>query len=332
MPVMPALQAHSHQFGAANPMAEKNTLRATIITLVMMVVEITGGYWLNSMALLADGWHMSSHALALGMAVMAYVMARRLASDQRFTFGTWKIEILGSYSSALLLCAVALLMLVQSVERLFSPQPIHYNEAIGIAIIGLLVNLLCAWLLKDADHGHHHHHHGHDHGHGDHAHDHAQGHDHGHEHQDMNLRAAYVHVMADAATSVLAIVALLGGKFYGAQWLDPLMGIVGAVLVAVWAWGLLRQAGRVLLDAEMDAPVVQEVRDVIRDDFPEAQITDLHVWRVSKDDYACIVALNSPAPISADAVRKALGIHEELVHVTVEVQTPVQPPQTALAA
>ena len=327
MPVMPALPAHSHQFGTANPMAEKNTLRATIITLVMMVVEITGGYWLNSMALLADGWHMSSHALALGMAVMAYVMARRLASDQRFTFGTWKIEILGSYSSALLLCAVALLMLVQSVERLFSPQPIHYNEAIGIAIIGLLVNLLCAWLLKDADHGHHHHH-GHDHGHGDHDH----GHDHGHEHQDMNLRAAYVHVMADAATSVLAIVALLGGKFYGAQWLDPLMGIVGAVLVAVWAWGLLRQAGRVLLDAEMDAPVVQEVRDVIRDDFPGAQITDLHVWRVSKDDYACIVALTSPSPISADAVRKALSIHEELVHVTVEVQTPVQPTQTALAA
>ena len=148
----------------------------------------------------------------------------------------------------------------------------------------------------------------------------------------MNLRAAYVHVMADAATSVLAIVALLGGKFYGAQWLDPLMGIVGAVLVAVWAWGLLRQAGRVLLDAEMDAPVVQEVRDVIRDDFPDAQITDLHVWRVSKDDYACIVALTSPAPISADAVRKALSIHEELVHVTVEVQTPVQPTQTALAA
>ena len=321
MPVMPALPAHSHQFGTANPMAEKNTLRATIITLVMMVVEITGGYWLNSMALLADGWHMSSHALALGMAVMAYVMARRLASDQRFTFGTWTIEILGSYSSALLLCAVALLMFVQSVERLFSPQPIHYNEAIGIAVIGLLVNLLCAWLLKDADHGHHHHHHGHNHGHEDHDH----GHDHGHEHQDMNLRAAYVHVMADAATSVLAIVALLGGKFYGAQWLDPLMGIVGAVLVAVWAWGLLRQAGRVLLDAEMDAPVVQEVRDVIRDDFPEAQITDLHVWRVSKDDYACIVALSSPAPISADAVRKALSIHEELVHVTVEVQTPAQP-------
>ena len=329
---MPLTDAHSHQFGTANPMAEKNTLRATLITLVMMVVEITGGYWLNSMALLADGWHMSSHALALGMAVMAYVMARRLASDQRFTFGTWKIEILGSYSSALLLCAVALLMLVQSVERLFSPQPIHYNEAIRIAIIGLLVNLLCAWLLKDADHGHHHHHHGHDHGHGDHAHDHAQGHDHGHEHQDMNLRAAYVHVMADAATSVLAIVALLGGKYYGAQWLDPLMGIFGAVLVSVWAWGLLRQAGRVLLDAEMDAPVVQEVRDVIRDDFPEAQITDLHVWRVSKDNYACIVALTSSVPISPEAVRKALSIHEELVHVTVEVQAPGQLVQASLTA
>lgn len=304
------LPVHSHQFGSANPMAERNTLRATVITLVMMVVEVTGGYWLNSMALLADGWHMSSHALALGMAVMAYVMARRLAGDKRFTFGTWKIEILGSFSSALLLCVVAILMIVQSVERLFSPAPIHYNEAIAIAALGLAVNLLCAWLLRGA-HDHHGHEHGHHHGHG---------HEHGH--ADMNLRAAYVHVIADAATSVLAIFALLGGKLYGAQWLDPLMGIAGAVLVSVWAVGLIRQSARILLDAEMDAPVVEEVRDVIREDFPEARITDLHVWRVGKDAYACIVALASKAPLSPAAVRSALGIHEELVHITVEVQEP----------
>lgn len=295
------LQMHTHQFGTANPMAERNTLRATAITLVMMAVEITGGYWLNSMALLADGWHMSSHALALGMAVAAYVLARRLAADGRFAFGTWKIEILGSFSSALLLCVVAVVMLVQSVERLLSPVPIRYDEAIGIAALGLAVNLLCAWLLRDAHHDRH-------------------GHDHGHGHEDMNLRAAYVHVIADAATSVLAIVALLGGKLYGAQWLDPLMGVAGAVLVGTWAAGLIRKSSRILLDAEMDAPVVEEVREVLRSDFPGARLTDLHVWRVGRDAYACIVALASGTSISPQSVRAALGIHEELVHVTVEIQ------------
>jgi cation diffusion facilitator family transporter len=178
----------------------------------MMVAEIIGGWLLNSMALLADGWHMSSHALALGLSVVAYVFARKLSDDRRFAFGTWKIEVLGGYSSALLLGVVAALMLFQSVERLFSPSAIHYNEAIVIATIGLGVNLLCAWLLKD---GHTHHDHGHS---GD--------HDHEHGHHDINLRSAYLHVIADAATSVLAIGALVGGKFLGAAWLDPVMGIV----------------------------------------------------------------------------------------------------------
>src|SRR5690348_3650986 len=296
---------HSHQFNHVDAKAERNTRRVVYITAAMMVVEIVGGYALNSMALLADGWHMSSHALAMGLSVMAYVFARRYAKDRRFAFGTWKIEILGGYSSALLLAVVAALMMIQSVERLFAPSAIHYDEAILIAVIGLGVNLLCAWLLKGE------HHHGHAH-----SHDHGHGHDHSH---DVNLRAAYLHVIADAATSVLAIVALVGGKLYGASWLDPVMGIVGSILVARWAFGLLRESGRILLDAEMDQPVVDEIRDVVRDQFATAAVSDLHVWRVGRDSYACILGLVATSAISAEEVRRQLAVHEELVHVTVEV-------------
>jgi cation diffusion facilitator family transporter len=312
---MPALDVsaftHSHQFNHVDAKAERNTRRVVYITAAMMVVEIVGGYWLNSMALLADGWHMSSHALAMGLSVMAYALARRYARDGRFAFGTWKIEILGGYSSAMLLAVVAALMMIQSLERLFVPATIHYDEAIPIAVLGLGVNLLCAWLLK-GEHGHQHgHHHGHDHGH---AHDHAHGH-----HHDVNLRAAYLHVIADAATSVLAIVALVGGKLYGAAWLDPAMGIVGSILVARWAFGLLRESGKILLDAEMDQPVVEEIRDVVRGQFATAAVSDLHVWRVGRNSYACILGLVTTTPISAEDVRRQLAIHEELVHVTVEI-------------
>lgn len=303
---------HSHVFDDGNPLAERNTRWAVLLTAVMMVVEIVGGWLYNSMALLADGWHMSSHALALGLSVLAYAAARRFAQDERFSFGTWKIEVLGGYSSAILLVGVAGLMLYQSVERLIAPTPIHYDQAIGIAMVGLLVNLACAWLLKD---GHaHHHHHGHHHEHG--AHDH-------HHHHDLNLRSAYLHVVADAATSVLAIVALFAGKLWGASWLDPVMGIVGAGLVAVWAYGLLRDSGRVLLDAEMDAPVVAEIREVIEASPVKAAITDLHVWRVGKGKYACILSLAVQGDATPDEFRKQLSIHEELVHVTVEVNPSV---------
>ncbi|MNS68008.1 Cadmium, cobalt and zinc/H(+)-K(+) antiporter [compost metagenome] len=296
-----------------NPLAEQKTRWAVLLTLIMMVAEIGGGWFYNSMALLADGWHMSSHALALGLSVVAYRAARHFARDHRFSFGTWKIEVLGGFSSALLLVGVAGLMLFESVARLLDPSPIHYQQAIGIAIGGLLVNLACAWLLKD-DHGHHHGH-GHHHDHHDH-HDHHGHHHHGH--QDLNLRAAYLHVLADAATSVLAIIALVGGMLWGADWLDPLMGIVGAVLVAVWARGLLRDTGRVLLDAEMDAPLVAEIREVIAE-LPDAEIRDLHVWRVGQVQYAAVLSLRMAVPIPAQAIRERLAIHEELVHLTIEI-------------
>ena len=296
-----------HVFDQGNPAAERNTRWAVLLTVVVMVAEIIGGVLFNSMALLADGWHMSSHALALGLSLLAYAAARRFARDGRFTFGTWKIEVLGGYTSALCLVGVAGLMLYHSVQRLFAPVPIHYNQAILLAILGLAVNLVCAVLLRDQpDHHHGHDHHGHDH----HARD---------RHQDLNLRSAYLHVLTDAATSVLAIVALTGGKFWGADWLDPVMGLVGAGLVGIWAFGLLRDTGRVLLDAEMDAPVVAEIVEVIEQGPVAAEIVDFHVWRVGRGKYACILSLLVEEQVEPEQFKERLSVHDELVHVTVEV-------------
>ena len=296
-----------HVFDQGNPAAERNTRWAVLLTVVVMVAEIIGGVLFNSMALLADGWHMSSHALALGLSLLAYAAARRFARDGRFTFGTWKIEVLGGYTSALCLVAVAGLMLYHSVERLFAPVPIHYDQAILLAALGLVVNLVCAFLLRDSP-DHHHGHEQHDHEHHDHDH-----------HQDLNLRSAYLHVLTDAATSVLAIVALTGGKFWGADWLDPVMGLVGAGLVGIWAFGLLRDTGRVLLDAEMDAPVVAEIVEVIEQGPVAAEIVDFHVWRVGRGKYACILSLLVEEQVEPEQFKERLSVHDELVHVTVEV-------------
>jgi len=295
---------HSHRFDEGNPAAERNTLRVAVLTAGMMVIEIAGGWYYNSMALLADGWHMSSHMVAMGLSLMAYVSARKYAHDPRFSFGTWKIEVLGGYTSAVFLVMMAGLMVYQSVARLIVPSAIHYDQAIAIAIVGLLVNLVSAWWLKD---GHHHHAHGSD------AHAHAHG---GH---DLNLRSAYLHVLADAATSVLAIIALVCGKLWGLGWMDPLMGLVGAAMIAYWASGLLRDTGRVLLDAEMGVPVVDEIRDVIAHSPVKAEISDLHVWRVGKGKYACILSLATDNDVSPEYFKKQLSVHEELVHVSIEI-------------
>ena len=304
---------HSHQFDQGNPLAQKKILIATILTAVMMILEILGGWIFNSMALLADGWHMSSHMLALGLAYFAYRMARQYASDSRFSFGTWKIEILAGYSSAILLMVVALLMGIQSIERLFNPVTIHFNEAIPIAVVGLVINLVCAWLLHDGGHEHHHHH-SHDH----HQDDHQHTHDH-HHHHDLNQKAAFLHVVADAVTSVLAIIALFAAKYFSWNFLDALLGIIGALLVAKWSWGLIQETGKTLLDAEMGHPVVQEIKDVIAQ-LPHVEITDLHVWKVGKGKFSCILGLEtSIADLTPDQVKRELSIHEEIVHASVEI-------------
>ena len=302
---------HSHIFDDGNPLAERNTRWAVWLTAITMVVEIAGGWIYNSMALLADGWHMSSHAMALGLSVLAYGAARRLAHSKRFAFGTWKMEILGGFASAVFLMVVALLMVFASVERFFSPEPIHYKQAMVVAALGLAVNVVCALILGQA------HHHGHSHGH---HHDHEAGA--GKHHEDLNLKSAYVHVLADAATSVLAIVALAGGLFYGWWWLDPAMGIAGAVLIAVWAKKLIRDTGTILLDREMDHPVVDEIREVVERDTPEncTRITDLHVWRVGREHFSCAIAVvTNDDNLTPHEVHKRLAAHEEIVHATVEV-------------
>ena len=301
---------HPHHFHVSRAAAERGTRWVLGITLITMVVEITAGWWLGSMALLADGWHMSSHAAAIGVSVGAYALSRRLKDDPRFAFGTWKIEVLGGFASALLLLGVAVLMAVASVERLLHPQTIRFQEAIAVAVLGLVVNVACALILGRA------HRHEEDHAHGSHD------HDHGHSHADLNLRAAYVHVVTDALTSVLAIVALLGGWVWGWVWLDPAMGIVGAALVGWWAKGLLASTSRVLLDREMDHPVVEEIREVIQqlDTEGPLHLVDLHVWRVGTRGYACTLTVVCEDPaLTPDRVRQALGVHEELVHCTIEI-------------
>jgi cation diffusion facilitator family transporter len=298
---------HTHAFDPGNRAGERRTWIVVAITALTMVVEIVAGYVTGSMALTADGWHMATHVLALSIAGLAYLLARRWAADERFAFGTWKIEVLGSFSSALVLAVVALVMAFESVRRLVSPESIQYEAALIVAVVGLVVNLVSALVLQQSGTDHHH---GHDH----HDHDH---HDH-HGHHDLNLRSAYAHVVTDAFTSVLAIVALLAGLWGGWGWMDPLMGIVGGGVILWWARGLLVESARVLLDREMDAPVVPRIREAIESDG-DAQIADLHVWRVGRASHAAVICVVAREPRSPDDYRARLAGIPTLAHVSVEV-------------
>jgi cation diffusion facilitator family transporter len=297
---------HPHDFGGEFSSAEKNTRRVLLLTALMMVVEIIGGLKLHSMALFADGCHMGTHVAAFFITVAAYAFARRHARNNRYSFGTGKVAVLGAFTSAIVLGGIALFMAGESINRLLHPLPIHFNEAIAVACLGLAVNLISAVLLKDQ----HHHGEGHSHGHG-------HGH---HHHHDLNLKAAYIHVLADAVTSVLAIVALTGGKFFGWTWLDPMMGIVGSGVIAQWAYGLLRDTNVILLDKEPETcDLSAEIHKSIESDG-DTRITDLHIWQVGARKFAAIISVVAHEPKSPAAYKEPLKEHEELVHVTVEVQ------------
>lgn len=297
---------HPHVFHYSGEQTEKKTMRVVLLTVAMMIVEIVAGWVFNSMALFADGWHMSTHAAALTLAWGAFVLARRHIADRRFAFGTWKIEVLGGFVSGILLGLVGLFMAGISVQRLFQPVTIQFNQAIFVAVVGLAVNLLSLFLLND----HHREHAGEQHD--------PHNHDENPVHKNLNLRAAYLHVIADAMTSVLAIIALCGGKYLQWNWLDPIMGIVGAVMIIRWTCLLLTETGSILLDRETHNELTSGIRSAIESDA-DARVSDLHVWKIGQDKYACIVAIVATNPRPVDDYKARLRRYESLVHVTIEI-------------
>lgn len=293
---------HKHAFlGDRHDRHERRTWLVVALTAVMMIAEIVGGALYGSMALVADGWHMSTHAGALAIAAFAYRFARKYAHDPRFTFGTGKLGELAGFASATILMIVALLIVYESAQRLYSPVPIHFNQAIGIAVAGLMVNLASAYLLKHHDHGHD------DHGNGHH-------HEHGH---DSNLRAAYLHVLADAVTSVLAIGGLIAARQYGWQWIDPAVGVLGGLVIASWSFSLLRSSGMILLDALPDRSLVEGIKTRLEIDTD--RVSDLHLWRLGPGHTALLVSIVAHDPQDPAIYKERLKDLPGLSHVTVEV-------------
>jgi len=292
---------HRHRYNIEDGHGERNTRRVILLTLSMMIIEITAGYLFGSMALLADGWHMGTHAVALGITAFAYFYARRHSDNPNYSFGTGKVGVLGGFTSAVVLGVIAVLIGVESIQRLIAPRPIRFNEAIAVAFVGLGVNVISAFLLQE-------------------KHDHRHGHGHTEKFHDHNLRAAYFHVLADALTSVLAIVALFTGKAFGWVWMDPIMGIVGALIISRWSYGLLKDTGKVLLDRDVNEEAVAEIRSIIEADS-DNRVSDLHVWRVGSHHLSAIVSIVTHFPKPPEHYKKLLADYDEISHVTVEVNS-----------
>lgn len=308
------LWRHQHIFNEEKKSIENRTLIVVAITFLTMITEVVFGWLSNSMALFADGWHMGTHAFALGLSLLAYVYARKYSHDNRFTFGTWKIEILGAYTSAIVLGVIALIMILTSLERILNPLDIQYDHALIVAGIGLLINLICAFILNSQGLAH-------DHSHEQEQHHEAHVHSHNHHTQeDLNLKSAYLHVVADAFTSILAIIALLGAKYFLFNWLDPMMGIVGAALIIRWSVGLLRETSGILLERNYheDTHLVEAIKARIESDG-DTKISDLHLWKVAQNKYACIISLVTGNVCAVDVYKDRLKLIQELAHVTIEM-------------
>ena len=293
---------HSHDFGVDSAQNKSKVKIVFWLTTIIMVLEIAAGTWSGSMALLADGWHMGTHSAAFLIAIFAYSYAKKNANNKSFSFGTGKVNYLGGFASAIALTIVALLMILESVQRIIEPNNIHFNEAIIVAVVGLIVNIVSAFILKDD-----HHHHDDHHGDSDHHHDH-----------DHNMKAAYLHVLADALTSVLAIVALLTGKYMGIIWIDPVMGIVGAIVILHWSYGLIKESSTVLLDKSVDVSTFEKISQTL--DKRNTIINDIHVWKIASTHQAAILSVSSPSPLSTEEYKKILSESlPQLSHVSVEV-------------
>jgi len=287
---------HSHDFIVIHEKGEKRTKQVFVLTAITMTAEIIAGVAFGSMALLADGWHMGTHAAAFAITIFAYRYTKKHSQDKRFAFGTGKVSVLGGFASAIALAVVALVMAVESIQRFIEPLVIQFNEAIIIAVFGLIINIVCAFLLY-----------------GDHEHDHSQRH-----HHDHNLRTAYFHVLADALTSILAITALTFGKYFGWNWLDSLMGIVGALLITRWSYGLLKDTSSILLDRNIALETTKDIIKTIESDS-DNRVADIHIWKVGPADYAALISLVTHFPKDSEYYKQLLIKFRELSHVTIEV-------------